>query len=592
MATASSTAISVPHTLGTDLIERLALLAGQPEGVPEVALSAVPYGSMISLIAHGIIEPPEENPEPDDAFEVVLTRHGREIINSCAQLRSPDEQASRPPRVSSVGVPISADDAAFLDEEGMEIGAVATFDGPIPNFGDALEYVRGRLDHFPRYRQKLVAPRIGRQRWVCDPHFNLDYHVRYAAIPPPGGTAELEALTARIFSQFLDRSKPLWEVWLVAGLANGRFAVISKAHLALIDGVSGFDLMTMLFDVSSKPVSTLADLPWEPEPPVEVASSGALLAATIKEDATRLARVLPVLPGRIASAVDNPRAAATRAQRVMEAAARRVWTLLRPPPRSPLNASFSPHRRMALVDADLEDFKKVKDAFGATIDDVVVAVIAGALRSWLAARDMPADDYVLTAAVPVCSQAALLGDGIANMLAPLPVDQADAFKRLERTHFALGDVRRSRSQWSPDGMGAVYPAQPKIVAHTSRMRVSPALYDLLIANVPGPPLPLFFGQRRMASIYPVPPLTGERAVAVAVMAYNDQLHFSVVGDYRVLEDIDIVAEGVTSALRELVELGTSSPKPISVVTGLDPESADQESGVDSSAEAPSYFLRT
>lgn len=550
-----ATAISVPQTLGADLIERLASLAGQPEGVPEVALSAVPYGSMVSLIAHGIIEPPPGDLQPDAAFEVVLTRHGRDIIDSCADLGTPS--LTTPPGLSSspVGVPISASDAALLDEENMEIGAVATFQGPMPQFGDALEYIGARLDHFPRYRQKLVSPRIGRQRWVRDPDFNLDYHVRYAAIPPPGTHAELEKLVARIFSQCLDRTKPLWEVWLVAGLPAGRFAVISKAHVAVIDGVSGFELMTMLFDVTSKPVHALADLPWELEPPAEIASPGALFAASIKEDAARVARAIP---SGFAAAVDDPRAAASKAQRALETVAKRAWQRLRPPPKSPLGTDFSPHRRTALVEADMHDFNSVQVAFGATMDDVVVAVIAGALRSWLVARDLPSEEYVLTAAVPVCDQPALLGDGITSLLAPLPVDRADPFERLERSHAVLGALGVGIPEpWSSE---APSNRQPKIVAHISRMRAPRQQSDLLIANVPGPPLPLFFRQRRMESIYPIPPLINDGAAALAVMAYDDRVHFSVVGDHRALEDLEIVAQGLTSALRELVDLSVTSPR--------------------------------
>jgi diacylglycerol O-acyltransferase len=269
-------------------------------------------------------------------------------------------------------------DASFLHQEGssshMHIGGVLIFEGPAPAFGDFLDHVRGRLHSVPRYRQKLATPPLetGRPLWVDDPTFNLEYHVRHTALPTPGSEEQLFLLASRIASQPLDRSKPLWENWLVEGLTEGRFAVISKTHHALVDGVAGVDLASVLFDSEREPKPPDTELEaWRPhaEPsPAELVLAGVRgMINTTAELVTR-AIVAATRPGTSLNLIRD----------AAEGVGEIVWAGLNPAPETPLNVKIGPHRRFAVVRQQLSDYKEIKDALGGTVNDVVLTVVSGA----------------------------------------------------------------------------------------------------------------------------------------------------------------------------------------------------------------------
>jgi WS/DGAT/MGAT family acyltransferase len=281
---------------------------------------------------------------------------------------------------------LTSTDASFLHQEGesshMHIGGVLLFEGPAPDFEDYLDHVRSRLHLVPRYRQKLATPPLetGRPLWVDDPSFNLEYHVRHTALPAPGSEEQLFLLASRIASQQLDRAKPLWENWLVEGLEDGRFAVISKTHHSLVDGVSGVDLATVLFDLERHPDPPPEDLePWRPSPEP---SGPQLVAAGVRG-------IVTTSVGLAAKAVGAALSPSTTVGKVRDAAeglGELVWAGLNPAPETPLNVPIGPHRRYAVVRAQLSEFKEVKDALGGTVNDVVLAVVSGALADWLRSR--------------------------------------------------------------------------------------------------------------------------------------------------------------------------------------------------------------
>ena len=301
--------------------------------------------------------------------------------------------ASVPGTLASVGQQhldrLSAVDAAFLHQEGptthMHIGGLAMFDGPPPSHGELLEHIRDRLHLVPRYRQRLAAPplSLGRQRWIDDPRFNLEYHVRHTALPAPGDERRLHRLAARIFSQQLDRTKPLWELWIVEGLADGCFALISKTHHSLVDGVAGVDLMTMLFDIDPRGRDGERVDPWVPQP----SPSSAQLAATAIEDSARQAAGLPL---RALAALAQPGRALADARETVSALGEVLWQGFSPAPDTPLNVKIGPHRRVDVVSASLDDFKTVKGALGGTVNDVAARGRGGCPPS-LDARPRPAD---------------------------------------------------------------------------------------------------------------------------------------------------------------------------------------------------------
>src|SRR5918999_1250350 len=271
----------------------------------------------------------------------------------------------------SHGDRLTAVDASFLAQESqnahMHIGAVMVFEGPPPAFDDFADHVRGRLHLVPRYRQKLAVPPLetGRPLWVDDPNFNLEYHLRHTALPEPGTEDKLRALAARIHSQRLDRTKPLWELWLVQGLEGGRFALISKTHHALVDGVAGVDIATVMFDLQPAPAEVSADS-WMPEPePSDV--------DLVAEGVKGLVRTPVSLAGRALGALSRPGRSLEQAREAAEGFGQVVWAGLNPAPDVPLNVEIGPHRRVWGVESRLSDFKEIKNALGGTVNDAVLA---------------------------------------------------------------------------------------------------------------------------------------------------------------------------------------------------------------------------
>ena len=279
----------------------------------------------------------------------------------------------------------------------MHIGGVLLFDGPPPAFSDYLDHVRSRLHLVPRYRQKLATPpfQTGRPLWVDDHDFNLEYHVRHSALPTPGTERQLFTLAARIASQRLDRSKPLWESWLIEGLDSGRFALIFKTHHSLVDGVSGVDLATVLFDLEPEPQAPSTDLePWRPRP--EPSAAELLLAGAKGFVGTTLK-----IAERTFEATVNPAVTVAKLAEAAEGVGEIVWAGLNPAPETPLNVPISPHRRYTVVRQELADYREVKNALGGTVNDVVLAVVAGALARWLRARGVRTQGLQMRALVPV-----------------------------------------------------------------------------------------------------------------------------------------------------------------------------------------------
>ncbi len=284
--------------------------------------------------------------------------------------------------------------------------------------------------------------------WVDDPHFKVRYHVRHTALPRPGGDAELKRLAGRVFSQALDRSRPLWELWLVEGLADGRFALLSKTHHALVDGVSGVDIATVLFDTSAEPLPVASpEHPWVARPlptPAQLLADALLERTTVPAEVARGVRA--VLRG--------PRAVAARMGRAAGSVGALAWTGLQAAPPSPFNVRIGPHRRFTWVRADLSQFKAVKNGLGGTVNDVVLAAVAGALGRYMRRHELPTDDVRLRAMVPVSIRADIergaLGNRVAAMWATLPVGVTEPAERLQADQRrdargqAVGPGRRGR----------------------------------------------------------------------------------------------------------------------------------------------------
>jgi diacylglycerol O-acyltransferase len=451
---------------------------------------------------------------------------------------------------------LSAVDASFLHNEGaashMHVGGVTIFEGPPPAIRDFLDHIRSRLHLVPRYRQKLVTPPLetGRPMWGDDPNFNIEYHVRQTALPEPGDEEQLLRLAARIFSQRLDRSKPLWETWMVEGLEDNRFALISKTHHALIDGIAAVDLLTVLFDLKPVPQAVEADGDeWQPEP--EPSGVG-LVAAGVRGLIGASAEVAT----SALRAATRPEAALGKAREAAEGLGEIVWAGLNPAPATPLNVEIGPHRRVAVVRHDLEDFKRIKDALGGTVNDVVLTVVSGALREWLHSRGVRTEGVELRGLVPVSirgqDERGQLGNRIAAMRGPLPVYIRDPVARLRFVKQEMDGLKESKQAVGAEVMAGVQNfAPPTILAQASRLNFSTRLFNLIVTNVPGPQFPLYVLGRELQDLFPIAFLPENHALAIAIMSYNGRLNFGLLGDYDALPDIDVIVEGIDNAVEEL-----------------------------------------
>jgi WS/DGAT/MGAT family acyltransferase len=452
---------------------------------------------------------------------------------------------------------LSALDVSFLTNESssahMHVGGICIFEGPPPSYDDLLDHVRSRLSQVPRFRQKLAYPPVptGRPFWVDDPAFNLAYHVRHSALPSPGSEEQLRNMAARVFSQALDRTKPLWELWMVQGLTRKRFAFVTKTHHALVDGVSGVDIATVLFDVKPVPEPAEADDDWiaNPEP------SGAQL---LVKDAEGVAKAPLGALRRLEQAVQSPRTAVARVSEAVEAVGEVGWNFANPAPDVPLNVKVGSHRRFEWVRADLGQFKRIKATLGGTVNDVVLAVVTGALRRWLHGRGVRTEGMELRAQVPVSIRGAdergHLGNKLAVLRGPIPVYVEDPVKRLEICRKGMEGVKESKQALGAEVISRFNDfAPPTLLAQAARVNFSTRLFNLVVTNVPGPQIPLYVLGRELEDIFPVGFLPPEQALFVAIMSYNGSINFGLLADYDALDDVAALADGIEGSIAELAE---------------------------------------
>ncbi len=457
---------------------------------------------------------------------------------------------------------LSSIDAGFLHQEDggahMHIGGLGVFDGPAPSGEQFREHIASRLSLVPRYRQKLVEMPFGTGRplWADDPGFRVGYHVRHTALPRPGTEKQLLTLASRILSQRLDRDKPLWEMWLVEGLEGDRWAIIAKTHHAMIDGVGGVDLLTTLFDLSpdSTPVEAA---PFTPRP---VPSGLGLLAAATRSGighATRLgkqAATLAVRPDRLFSeGLSTLGALAAVAEPILNGA-----------PATPLNKQPGPHRTVEIVRTDLADYKTVKKAFGATVNDVVLTAVSGALGRFLEDREFPTAGLTMKACVPVsvrsADKAGAAGNEITIMTAPLPVGVREPVARLAQVRKAMEDLKGSRQAEGAAVMTSLENAlPPAVLARASRLGFSSRLYNLLVTNVPGPQVPIYLLGRQLVQLAPLAFLAPEHTLAIAIISYHGAVTYGLLADADAVPDLPVLARHLEDSLSELVKAASAAP---------------------------------
>lgn len=472
---------------------------------------------------------------------------------------------------------LSALDSSFLWLEDnapshMHVGSVTIFEGDPPEYEDFVVGVEGRLHLVPRYRQKIARVPFGQGRpvWVDDPCFNIGYHVRQTALPPPGAEDQLRALAGRVFSQRLDRDKPLWEIWLVEGLEGDRWALVNKVHHSLVDGVSGADLMTVLFDVAPEPtVPPAADAGWLPRP---APTGSQLLVEALMERATQPAEIVRT----VRSGLRVPRQVAGGLAGSVAGVASLARGTLRPAPSTPYNGSIGPHRRFTWVRVGLSDVKEVKNSLGGTVNDVVLATVAGGLGRHLRERGVSTENMTLRAMVPVSVRAEVeqgaLGNRVAAMMAPLPVWCENPVVRLDIVREAMGQLKSSGQAVGAEvltRLGGFAP--PTVMAQATRVAARQRAFNLVVTNVPGPQFPLYVQGHRLLDVFPMVPLARGQRLGVALMSYNGAINFGLVADYDSVADIEDIAQSLSDALHEIadaagVKLGSVGvgPAPVAV----------------------------
>jgi diacylglycerol O-acyltransferase / wax synthase len=452
---------------------------------------------------------------------------------------------------------MSPQDASFLHIEDannhMHVGSVAIFEGPAPDYEQILASVRNKLPFVPRYRQKVrfLPLDVARPVWVSDPNFNLEYHVRHTALPAPGGEAELRRLVGRLMSQQLDRSKPLWEMWIAEGLEEGRWAMVSKIHHCMVDGVSGSDLMTVLLDVERNPEREQMEDNWQPEPEPSMPS---LVAQSLAE--------------RIASPYEGLRTArsATRAPRQLVQGAAEAGRglvalrgLLRRTPPSSLSTKIGPHRRWAWARSRLADVKQIRAGLGGTVNDVVLAAITNGFRELLLARGEPVEEVVIRSLIPVSvrrpEERGTYNNKVSAMFAELPVGVSDPVARLNAVHQQMKGLKESKQAVAGERLTSLSGfAPPLLLALGTRLasRVPQRNLTTVTTNVPGPQTPLYASGQRMLECFPYVPLAGTVSIGVAIFSYDGALNFGVTGDYDKAPDIDLLCRGIEDGVQQLL----------------------------------------
>jgi len=457
---------------------------------------------------------------------------------------------------------LSSLDALFLDLEDrtahMHVGAVSVYEGRAPSYADFVAWVASRLERVPRYRQRLAFVPFGGGRpvWVDAADLDLEYHVRHTAVPPPGGEEPLKKLAGRLFSQRLDRGKPLWELWLIEGLGEGRFATISKTHHCMIDGIAGVDLATVLHDFSPHSGPPPGPPSWTPRP---APGRAELLAASIRDQVAR--------PLELAREALRP---ATEGRKML----RELVGGLRPllgisqmglAPESSLNQPIGPHRRWEMTSLDLGAVKRIRAALGGTVNDVILAAVAGALRTLLQGRgEAPGED--LRVFVPVSVRApearGTYGNQVAAVFCPLPVGEVDAVERLRKVSAATRGLKESRQ-----AVGALALTHlreftpPTLAAQAARLSTTTRWFNLVVTNVPGPQQPMYLLGRKLLACHPVVPLARAQTIGIALLSYDGAIHVGLLGDGDRARDLPTLARALHDAVDELATRAAAAPPP-------------------------------
>ncbi len=471
---------------------------------------------------------------------------------------------------------LSGLDASFLAMETptmrLNVSAVMVFETPVPTedetelpFDRVRRLVGERLHLVPPLRRRVVSVPFGLHHpvWVEDPDFDLDFHVRRASVPAPGGPNELSAFVGEVAGRPLDLDRPLWEMYVVEGLESGHFAVVTKLHHATIDGASGAEILAAFFDLGPEP--RLVPPPAQPWQPDDLPSERDLITGALSSLTRQPERAVSALR-RTVGAVHS---LAERNRRLREEDG------IDPPPapfsapRTSLNGAISAHRRFAFLQAPLDEVQTIRHAFGGTVNDVVLACVGGALRRVLAERGDVLDDP-LVALVPMSTRspadAGVLGNKVHAMLVSLATSVADPVERLrvissgtrlakEQARVLSEDLLR---EWAQLAVPALSSRLARLAGNLRLFDHVPALFNVLVSNIPGPDVPLWCAGARLVALYPVGPLADGVGLNITVISYTGTLYAGVLGCRGLVPEVDRVAHHLSDAHGDLLKAAVRS----------------------------------
>src|SRR3954447_6096069 len=454
-------------------------------------------------------------------------------------------------------------DASFylIEDENtpLHVAAVIILEGPPPAYGDLVRLIAAKLPNVERYRQRVrsIPLHLGRPVWVDDPHFQILYHVRHTAVPAPGSDEQLRNLAGRVLGQRLDMAKPLWELWLVEGLAEGRWAIISKVHHCMVDGVAGSDLMQLMFDLSPDAKHETPSEDWKPE---HNPSSVSLLTSALAEAFSHPMQQLNSMPG-MSSAVRAVHEMAEQSRSIASTVPSLAKQAITPTART-LNGPIGPHRRWAWTDGKFEEFKAVRTAFGGTVNDVVLTAITKGFRDLLESRgELSSEKLVVRSMVPVSvrrpGERNVQDNRVSAVFVDLPVGLPDPKDRLASIRGQMDEYKRGMPAVDARSIIAMgdYVA-PTLLSMGVRAALQAGQFwcQAVTTNVPGPRIPLYVLGTRMVSAHAYVPIAGGTRCSIGIFSYLNTMTFGINADFDAFPDVDVLSAGIRAGIDELLAL--------------------------------------
>jgi diacylglycerol O-acyltransferase len=442
----------------------------------------------------------------------------------------------------------------------MHLGALAVFEGPAPSCQEVASLYAAKLPRVRRWRQVVRTAPLGvlRPAWAEDEHFEVGYHVRRAKVPKPGQPRQLRRLAEQIYAQPLDRSRPLWEAWLLEGIEAGRWAILNKVHHCMVDGIGGTDLMAEIFDLPSDarpPAQPVADEPQREPAPVGAMPGG------LSDAVTWPLRLAAGVPGLVRQQLPAGAELAAFTRGLTQSARR-----LAVPSASSLNGPIGPHRRWVWATTSLSRVKGIRSELGGTVNDVLLAAITRGFRDLLVRRGELSDGLVVRSLVPISVRGADERGAITNrlsaVLANLPVAEADPIQRLRLVRDQMGEIKRTGQAAGAELLTVMLGfAPPPVLELGSRaaFQLPQPLVQTVTTNVPGPQFPLYVLGRQMVEAHPYVPIGGNVRIAIAIFSYLGRISFGLTADSSAAADVNFLAQGIRRGLSELQAQSAAHP---------------------------------